>query len=167
MDTPLRHALIELKRNDRLPIKDGQGRSVIVFSGLLWLTQEGDRRDVFLGPGQSFTIERPGLSLIEAVDDTSLLVLEPDDDQPASKDKAPHIAVRPLRQQDRPLLDRLIRELSPATRYRRFHAAVNELSPQWLNRLMQVRAPSEAALMATVGAGEREFAVGEARYGAV
>ena len=166
MDTHLRHALIELKRNDTLPIHDGQGRSVVVFRGLVWITQEGDRRDVFLSAGQSFTIDRAGMTLAEAVDDASLLVLEPDPFLPAGGGDTPRVTVRPLRQEDRSRVDQLIHGLSTASRRQRFHATVRELPAAWLDRLVQARVPTESALLATVGEGARELAVGEARYGA-
>jgi hypothetical protein len=65
-----------------LAIDDGIGRSIVVFRGLLWITQDGDRRDVFVGSGESFTIDRPGRALIEAMDDTRLIVVGGDDATP-------------------------------------------------------------------------------------
>jgi acetyltransferase len=73
------------------------------------------------------------------------------------------VFLRPVRPGDGALLDGLVRALSGASRYRRFHAVVNELSEPWRARLTRV-APDEAALLAIVRAGEREIAIGEARY---
>jgi acetyltransferase len=72
--------------------------------------------------------------------------------------------IRPLRADDRELVDALVRELSPTSRYRRFHAPVNELSPALLDRLARVDVPDEVALLATTTARGCETAVGEARY---
>lgn len=164
MDTSFRHALTELKRDAFLRIVNGSGRSVVVFRGLLWVTQEGDRRDIFLRGGQSFTIDQPGTTIVEALEDSSLLVLDP---EPPAEDDGPPVAIRPLRPDDAARLDRLIRDVSAEARRRRFHVAVNELTPAWLQRLTQVRMPAEAALLATVADVGGELAIGEARYGEV
>jgi acetyltransferase len=73
--------------------------------------------------------------------------------------------IRPLQAGDRSLVDALVRELTPMSRYRRFHAAVNELPPAMLDRLARV-ARDELALLATTRAHGTEVAVGEARYAA-
>src|SRR5512134_2782627 len=72
--------------------------------------------------------------------------------------------IRPLRPDDRALVDTLVREMSPTSRYRRFHAAVNGLPPAMLDRLARVDAPHEVALLATTSASGTDLAVGEARY---
>lgn len=59
-------------------IDDGEGQSIVVFKGLLWITQDGDPRDAFIGSGETFTIDRPGRVLIEAMDESRLLVLHAD-----------------------------------------------------------------------------------------
>lgn len=76
---------------------------------------------------------------------------------------AASVVLRPVRPGDGALLDGLVRSLSDASRYRRFHAIVKELSEAWRERLTTV-APDEAALLAIVRDAEREVAVGEARY---
>lgn len=73
------------------------------------------------------------------------------------------VLLRPVRPGDGALLDGLVRSLSDASRYRRFHAVVKELSEPWRARLTHV-APDAAALLAIVRDDEREIAVGEARY---
>lgn len=72
--------------------------------------------------------------------------------------------IRPLRPVDRALVGALVREMSPTSRYRRFHAAMNGLPPAMLDRLARVDAPDEVALLATTSARGTEVAVGEARY---
>jgi Protein of unknown function (DUF2917) len=52
-----------LTRGDLLRIHNGDGTVVHVREGALWLTQEGDRRDRYLGPGDSFRLDRTGLAL--------------------------------------------------------------------------------------------------------
>jgi len=45
-------------------------------SGTLWITQDGDQRDIVLAPGESFAFDRPGDALISALDDSRFLLLE-------------------------------------------------------------------------------------------
>lgn len=80
MDSNLRYAVTEIGRGHYLRLSDVAGRSIAVFRGRVWITQEGDRRDVFAGPGDTFHVDRPGLVLVEALEHASLIVLEPSDD---------------------------------------------------------------------------------------
>lgn len=76
MDANLYPALSRLERGALLRLADGSGRTVAVFEGLVWITQDGDRRDVFLRGGESHSFDRPGLVLIEAIEPTRLVVLD-------------------------------------------------------------------------------------------
>ncbi len=51
---------IMLDRRQSLRIDDGQGYQLHCRSGEVWLTQQGDGRDIILAQGQSFTLDRPG-----------------------------------------------------------------------------------------------------------
>jgi DUF2917 family protein len=55
------------------------GRRVEVVSGTIWLTQDGDLRDIVLGAGQAFDFDRRGEALLSAFDDSRYLVLDPSD----------------------------------------------------------------------------------------
>jgi hypothetical protein len=52
------------------------GRRVECVSGSLWITQDGDPRDIVLAPGESFAFDHKGDALISALDDASFLLLE-------------------------------------------------------------------------------------------
>ena len=52
------------------------GRKVECVSGTLWITQDGDRRDIVLSPGDSFAFDQRGDALISALDDSRFLLLE-------------------------------------------------------------------------------------------
>ena len=54
----------QLTAREVLSIRDGLGRTVTCCAGMLWITQEGDPRDIVLGTGQRFVINRQGLALI-------------------------------------------------------------------------------------------------------
>lgn len=77
MDTSLSMAFEQLAKGALLKLRDAQGRGVAVRSGCLWITQEGDPRDLFVGAGQSVRLDRGGLVVIEALADARLLLLDP------------------------------------------------------------------------------------------
>lgn len=74
---PIDFGPTRLRQGATLRIHEGEGRSIAVFNGLVWITQEGDPRDAFIASGQTFTIDRPGLVLVDAMNDTDLIVLAP------------------------------------------------------------------------------------------
>ncbi len=51
-----------------------RGATLRVVRGRLWITQESDTRDLVLEAGDSWAIERNGLTIAEAQADTSLVV---------------------------------------------------------------------------------------------
>ena len=51
------------------------GQRVECVSGALWVTQDGDTRDIVLEPGESFDFDHRGDALISALDDSRFLVL--------------------------------------------------------------------------------------------
>ncbi len=52
------------------------GRRVECVAGSLWITQDGDSRDVVLGPGEAFEFDRHADALISALADSRYLLLE-------------------------------------------------------------------------------------------
>jgi len=69
MHTDLNLAATVLERGQSLPLQDASGSLVLCLSGSLWLTQEGDPRDVVLEAGDEALIDRDGLSLLHALSD--------------------------------------------------------------------------------------------------
>ena len=53
-----------------------RGRRVEVISGTLWITQDGDLRDIILAGGQAFDFDREGDAILSAFDDSRYLVLD-------------------------------------------------------------------------------------------
>lgn len=76
MNTELRQPLTHLPAGSMLHLCDGRGRAVMVFEGQVWITQDNDPRDFVLGAGESFSIDREGLTLVEALHDSKLLLLD-------------------------------------------------------------------------------------------
>jgi hypothetical protein len=72
LDTP-----VYLKPRELLPVENGVGIEVKALRGNLWITQAGDAKDKVLGPGESFVIDRAGLTLVTALLGPAVLVLQP------------------------------------------------------------------------------------------
>jgi hypothetical protein len=86
MHTDLNLAATFLERGRSQRLQDARGSLVLCLSGSLWLTQEGDPRDVVLDAGDEAQIDRDGLSIVHALSDA-----------------------RFVRSNDRPALDLLLR----------------------------------------------------------
>ena len=67
---------LQLAAGDLLRLETACGTTVRVTRGLVWLTQERDKADVVLREGDSFTIERDGLTLAQAQAASELRVVE-------------------------------------------------------------------------------------------
>jgi hypothetical protein len=65
----------EMAGGELIGVDGGRGTTLRVTRGTLWLTFEHDTRDVVLGVGDVFTIDRGGLTLIEAQGDATVCVL--------------------------------------------------------------------------------------------
>ena len=59
-----------LKGEREIIRKKDKSVRVRCISGLLWITQEGDIRDIILKPGDEFTITNRGVALISSLDDS-------------------------------------------------------------------------------------------------
>jgi len=68
---------LPLARGGQLRIVDGRGLLIHVWRGSLWITQERDRRDIVLEAGDSFRLDRNGVALVKAWDDTVLSLASP------------------------------------------------------------------------------------------
>lgn len=67
MESGMELRCIRLATGRSLRVRDAAGRTVTCCAGTVWITQEGDARDIVLQAGQSFTLDRPGLTLISAL----------------------------------------------------------------------------------------------------
>jgi len=55
---------ISLKARTIHRIEDGAGTLIECLSGVLWITQTGDHRDITLEAGQRFWLDRDGLAVV-------------------------------------------------------------------------------------------------------
>ena len=67
MDGYVVHGGMGMARGSYARIEDGRGILVYVWEGELWITQEGDSRDRYVGRGGWFRIESDGLTLVSAL----------------------------------------------------------------------------------------------------
>lgn len=81
-------ALEWLGRGQFLKIERAEGQTLAVFDGLVWITQAGDPRDAFVAKGGAFTFDRPGLAVVEALEESRLAVLAAVDEVPAEHEPA-------------------------------------------------------------------------------
>jgi hypothetical protein len=63
-----------LKRNQMVKVRGGLGHSIVCDSGTVWVTQDGDARDIVLHAGNSFTLDREGLALVQAFEPSSISI---------------------------------------------------------------------------------------------
>lgn len=63
-----------LKRRQVVKVRDGIGHSIVCDSGSVWVTQEGDPRDIVLGEGEAFTLDRSGTALVLAFESGAISV---------------------------------------------------------------------------------------------
>jgi hypothetical protein len=71
-DTP-----VYLKEHQSLRLPDGAGLEVRCLLGNLWITEEGNGEDNIIADGESFVLDRSGLSLATALRGPALLVVHP------------------------------------------------------------------------------------------
>ena len=65
----------ELAPNELVKLDGARGTTLRVTRGTLWVTLEDDTRDVVLSAGDAFTIDRGGLTLVEAQDRATVCVM--------------------------------------------------------------------------------------------
>lgn len=74
------------------------------------------------------------------------------------------LTIRPVLPQDQPLVGNFFASLQPATRYRRFHGAVNVLSAARLAQMTRVDYTRHMALVVTMRDAAAETVIADARY---
>ena len=71
----MNNRLLELTDGDLLELSDARGTTLKVTRGTLWVTQQEDRRDIVLGPGDTWTVEAPGRTVGEARGAANVVVI--------------------------------------------------------------------------------------------
>ena len=67
-----------VKRNQVVKVRGGIGHSVVCESGSIWVTQDGDLRDIVLHAGDAFTLDRAGPALLQAFEQGTVTIRRPE-----------------------------------------------------------------------------------------
>lgn len=67
--------LISVKARGIERILNGAGHTIECVEGALWITQEGDERDVTLAAGEQFCLDRDGLTVVYGLEPAAFSVL--------------------------------------------------------------------------------------------
>jgi hypothetical protein len=63
----------QLQRRQTFRLRAHRGERIECQSGELWITQDGDPRDVVIGPKQCFTLDRAGTAVVSALKDAAFV----------------------------------------------------------------------------------------------
>lgn len=63
---------MQLGKRQHVTLHAAAGWTVQTLSGTVWITQDWDPRDIVLEAGQSFVIDRPGSTLISALNQATV-----------------------------------------------------------------------------------------------
>ena len=63
-----------LMRRQTFNLRTRKGQRIECRTGQIWVTQDGDSRDVILGSDESFTLDRSGHTLVSALEDASFVL---------------------------------------------------------------------------------------------
>jgi hypothetical protein len=67
-------SMLHLRDRQHVNMQDAAGWTVKALAGSVWITQEGDNRDIALNAGESFTVERDGSTLVSPFGDARICV---------------------------------------------------------------------------------------------
>ena len=76
-DTGIRPSVQEIAMDRILEIKQGAGITIECLEGSVWVTLDGNMRDVILDPGRSFNVDRKRRILIQALDAARVRLIQP------------------------------------------------------------------------------------------
>ncbi|MGD8788891.1 MAG: DUF2917 domain-containing protein [Burkholderiales bacterium] len=65
-----------LQQNHNLTLRGGDGSCIHVHWGRVWVTRDGDMRDHIVGRGESLAIDRSGMTLVTAMKDSGVSVMQ-------------------------------------------------------------------------------------------
>jgi DUF2917 family protein len=77
MNIDFNHAELRLQARQVLRVYDPLGARVQCVRGALWITQDRDFEDHFLAANDAFTLDKRGLALIHAQQESELVLFEP------------------------------------------------------------------------------------------
>ena len=66
-----------LQRRQTFQLRARRGERIDCRTGQLWITQDGDPRDVVLRAGESFDLDRGTPTIVQALETATVLILDP------------------------------------------------------------------------------------------
>jgi len=63
-----------LKPKQLLKVHHGNGHAIVCHSGSLWVTQQRDARDIVLAAGESFALDRDGMTVVQALEQSAISI---------------------------------------------------------------------------------------------
>ena len=85
MDIRIDDSCFDLRKAQILRLHDASGAAIVCLQGELWLTQDGDFRDIVLAAGDSFVLDRAGVTLVTALSASSVCVEKAGESRHASR----------------------------------------------------------------------------------
>lgn len=76
MNIALHGSTLSLERDRVIALRDAAGSTVRCLHGSLWITERRGALDVILGPGETFTLTRNGLTVITALEGATVRLCE-------------------------------------------------------------------------------------------
>lgn len=67
--------IIDLAARESLSLTNVRGTTLRVTRGSVWITQENDTQDIVLRAGDNWVVEKNGLTILEAQEDTTFCAL--------------------------------------------------------------------------------------------
>jgi len=58
---------LELQEGQVVTLFDAKGTRIVARSGSVWVTEEGDRQDHIMGPGDARVVARAGRTIVQAL----------------------------------------------------------------------------------------------------
>lgn len=58
---------LRLARGQALKVRDGEGSTLRALEGSVWITEENQRKDVVLKPGDAYRLRNRGLAIVLAL----------------------------------------------------------------------------------------------------
>ena len=78
-------AMIALEREASLRVEPGTRVEIVCLSGVVWITQQGDLRDLFLAPGESLELLPRGRTLVTALEPALVRLVDAGTASPARR----------------------------------------------------------------------------------
>ena len=66
-----------LSKGQTLSLPDAAGVRIASQSGIVWITQDGDPRDIVLTPGESVVLERSTPTIVQAFEPALITIADP------------------------------------------------------------------------------------------